>query len=177
MKVKVRVKIQDEEEQYHDIAKAEKYNKDEVIKNQDEIIEFLSNEIGALKMQLSALKKEYDMLQKQYDSLKKTYEETKEKDAKYAFEMGQNFGQKAIDYNALKSEYDYLKAENERLHKSEENNIGMQASMKDLCSRYHKLSSDYDSIRTNYRNYLNTIIEACKEKLEELNKNGGSKNG
>lgn len=137
MKVKVRVKIQDEEEQYPDIAKAEKYNKDEVIKNQDEIIEFLSNEIGSLKMQLSALKKEYDMICKQNG---------------------------------------YLKAENERLHKSEENNIGMQASMKDLCSRYHKLSSDYDSVRTNYRNYLNTIIEACREKIEELNRNGVSKN-
>ena len=146
MKVKVRVKIQE---------------------NKDEIIKFLSNEFGALKMQFSALKNEHDMLQKQYG---------------------------------------YLKAENERLHRSEENNIGIQASMKDLCSRYHKLSSDYDDlkekydklktdeevyssmevslhdkysnavldydrIKNNYRSYLNTIIEASKEKLEELNRN------
>lgn len=130
MKVKVRVKIQDEEKQYPDIAKAEEYNK-------DEIIEFLSNEFGALKMQFSALKKEYDMINKRNG---------------------------------------YLKAENERLHKSEENNIGLQASMKDLNIKYYKLISDYDNLKANYRNYLNTIIEVSREKLEELNRNGVSKN-
>lgn len=109
MKVKIRVKIQDEEEQYPDIAKAENYNK-------DEIIELLSNENGSLKRQLSAFNEEYDMLQKQYDDLKKTYEETKEKDAKYAFEMGQNLGQKIIDYNVLKGEYDHLKVEFNKLY-------------------------------------------------------------
>ena len=160
MKVKVRVKIQE--------------NKDEIIENQ-------ANIIVDLKMKLSALEGEYGMVSR---------------------------------HNK------YLKAEIERLHRSEENNIGLQTSMKDLCSRYNKLISDYDdlkakydkleadeevhnsnkasiyydkysnsvldynvlkgdydSIRTNYRNYLNTIIEACREKLEELNKNGGSKNG
>ena len=166
MKVKVRVKIQDEKKEKMSYDSADHAENETNIKNQDEIIEFISNEFGALKMQFSALKKEYDMICKQNG---------------------------------------YLKAENERLHRSEENNIGVQASMKDLCSRYHKLNSDYDDlkakydkleadgelhssmevslhdkyrnivldydrIKNNYRSYLNTIIEACKEKLEELNR-------
>lgn len=65
MKGKLRVKIQDEEEQYPDIAKAENYNKDEVIKNQDEIIENQASTIVDLKMKLSALKKEYEIASKQ----------------------------------------------------------------------------------------------------------------
>ena len=110
MKVKVRViKIQDEEEQYPDIAKAENDNKEEIIENQDEIIENQHNIIIDLKMQLSALKKEYEMVSKQNG---------------------------------------YLKEENERLHKSEENNIGLQASMKDLSSKYYKLISDYNDLKT-----------------------------
>ena len=65
MNVKIRAKIQDEEKQYPDIAKAENYNKHEVIKNQDEIIENQASTIVDLKIKLSALKKEYEMASKQ----------------------------------------------------------------------------------------------------------------
>ena len=91
LKVKVRVvTVQDEEKEKMSYDFADHAENETNINNKDELIEFLSNTIGSLKMQFSALKKEYDMLQKQYDGLKKTYEETKEKDAKFAFEMGQN---------------------------------------------------------------------------------------
>lgn len=54
------------------------------------------------------------------------------------------------EYGMVSRHNKYLKTEIEKLHRSEENNIGLQASMKDLCSRYDKLSSDYDDLKKTY---------------------------